>query len=182
MIFHGTTLKDAMLIEPEPRGDARGFFARMMCKEEFGQHGLISDFAQNNLSLSRVKGTLRGMHFQRGAHVEAKLVRCTRGEIVDIIVDLRAGSLSYLRHEAFELTSENRHMLYVPPGFAHGFQTLTDDAEVFYLVSAAYAPEAEGGLRHDDPALGISWPVPVTVLSEKDATWPLLQPESPAIF
>ncbi|RWR14397.1 dTDP-4-dehydrorhamnose 3,5-epimerase [Paenirhodobacter populi] len=182
MIFHETTLKDAWLIEPEPRGDDRGFFARMMCREEFDRHGIKSDFVQHNMSVSAQKGTVRGMHFQRGKDVEAKLVRCTRGRILDVIVDLRADSPSYMQHEGFELTADNHHMLFVPEGFAHGFQTLTEDCEVFYAVSAAYAPVAEGGLRHDDPALGIDWPLPVVSLSPKDAAWPLLQPDTPAVF
>lgn len=174
MIFHPTTLSDAWLIDIEPRGDERGFFARTMCREEFARHGMAVDYPQQNTSLSRVKGTVRGLHFQRSPHAEAKLVRCIRGAILDVIVDLREGSPSYLRHEAFELTAENRRSLYVPPGFAHGFQSLTEDCEVLYPVSAAYAPAAEGGLRHDDPALGIRWPLPVSVLSPKDAAWPLL--------
>ncbi|MFT3691043.1 dTDP-4-dehydrorhamnose 3,5-epimerase [Paenirhodobacter sp.] len=182
MIFHETTLKDAMLIDPEPRGDDRGFFARMMCRAEFSRHGLIGDFVQHNMSVSRLRGTVRGLHFQRGTDVEAKLVRCLNGELYDVIVDLRGGSPTYLRHEGFVLTAESRRMLYVPPGFAHGFQTLTDDCEAFYAVSAAYAPASEGGLRHDDPLLGIAWPLPVTVLSPKDASWPLLRPDSPAPF
>ncbi len=182
MIFHETTLMDAMLIDPEPRGDARGFFARMMCREEFSRHGLLSDFVQHNMSVSSQRGTVRGMHFQRGADVEAKLVRCLRGELLDVIVDLRGGSPTYLHHEGFLLTGESRRMLYVPPGFAHGFQTLTDDCEVFYAVSAAYAPASEGGLRYDDPLLGISWPLEVTNLSEKDASWPLLSAQSPPPF
>ena len=119
------------------------------------------------------------MHFQRAPHTEAKLIRCLRGAILDVIVDLRADSPSYLRHQGFELSAENRHQLYVPPGFAHGFQTLTDDVEVSYLVSAAYAPAAEGGLRHDDPLLGIAWPMAATVISPKDAAWPLLDPAAP---
>ncbi|HEY0275513.1 MAG TPA: dTDP-4-dehydrorhamnose 3,5-epimerase [Paenirhodobacter sp.] len=182
MIFHETSLQDAVLIEPEPRGDDRGFFARMMCRQEFPRHGMISDFVQHNMSVSLQTGTVRGMHFQRGKDVEAKLVRCTRGRILDVIVDLRADSPTYMRHEGFELTAENHRMLYVPQGFAHGFQTLTEDCEVFYAVSAAYAPGAEGGLRHDDPMLGIAWPLPVTGLSPKDATWPLLHPYTPPVF
>lgn len=182
MIFHDTTLKDAKLIDIEPRGDERGFFARTMCRDEFSRHGLVTEYVQQNMSFSRTTGTIRGMHFQRGVHVEAKLVRCIRGEILDVIVDLRAASPTYLRHEGFNLSAGNRRMLYVPPGFAHGFQTLSEDCEVFYAVSAAYAPEAEGGLRHDDPALDISWPLPVTNLSEKDGSWPFLTADEPARF
>lgn len=174
MIFHPTTLKDAWLIELEPRGDARGFFARSMCREEFDRHGLSNTFVQQNTSFSKNRGTLRGLHFQKPPHGEAKLVRCLRGAIADVIVDIREDSPTYLQHQLFELTDANRHQLYVPPGFAHAFQTLTDDVEVSYLVSAPYTPQAESGLRYDDPALGIAWPLPVTTVSEKDAAWPLL--------
>lgn len=182
MIFHETTLKDAWLIEPELRGDARGSFARTMCREEFSAHGLVTDYVQQNMSVSSTAGTVRGMHFQRPPHTEAKLVRCVRGRILDVIVDLRAGSPSYLRHEGFELSAENHRQLYVPPGFAHAFQTLVDDIEVSYLVSAPYTPQAEGGVRYSDPMLGIEWPLPVTVISDKDASWPLLTSDGPGIF
>jgi dTDP-4-dehydrorhamnose 3,5-epimerase len=182
VIYSKTTLQDAWLIEIEPRGDERGSFARTMCAEEFAAHGMASNFVQQNMSTSATAGTLRGLHFQRSPHAEAKLVRCTRGAIVDVNVDLRAGSPSYLRHEAFELSATNRRQLYVPPGFAHSFQTLVDDCEVSYLVSAAYAPRAEGGLRYDDPMLGIAWPLPVTAISAKDAAWPYLAADAPPIF
>jgi dTDP-4-dehydrorhamnose 3,5-epimerase len=182
MIFRETTLKDAWLLDLEPRGDARGFFARTMCKDEFARHNLATDYVQQNMSFSAQKGTLRGMHFQRGAAAEAKLVHCGRGAVVDVIVDIRGASPTYLKHEAFELTAENRRRLYVPPGFAHSFQTLTDDAEVSYLVSSPYTLAAEGGLRWNDPLLGIAWPLDVTNISEKDAAWPLLVAGEPAIF
>jgi len=175
MIFNATTLKDAWLIDLEKRGDARGFFARTMCKDEFAAKGLITDYVQQNTSSSAFKGTLRGLHFQRGEASEAKLVRCTRGSIVDVIVDLRAGSPTYMRHEAFELSASNYRELYVPPGFAHSFQTLEDDVEVSYLVSSPYTPAAEWGLRYSDPQLQINWPLPVTTISDKDAAWPLLE-------
>lgn len=174
MIFHETTLKDAWLIELEPRGDARGFFARTLCKEEFARHGLITDYVQQNMSFSAQRGTLRGMHFQKPPFGEAKLIRCVKGAIVDIIVDIRQDSPTYLKHQAFELTEDNRHQLYVPPGFAHAFQTVSDDVEVTYLVSSPYTPQLESGLRYDDPALGIQWPLPVTTISDKDAAWPLI--------
>jgi dTDP-4-dehydrorhamnose 3,5-epimerase len=182
MIFHETTLKDAWLIELQKRGDERGFFARTYCETEFAAHGLVTRYVQQNTSFSKDKGTLRGMHFQRADAAEAKLVRCLRGAIMDIIVDLRGSSPTYMKHEAFELTDENRHQLYVPPGFAHAFQTLTDDVEVSYLVSSPYTPSAEGGLRYDDPALGIDWPVPVSVISDKDRVWPLLSADAEPIF
>lgn len=182
MIFFPTTLRDASLIELEKRGDARGFFARTMCKSEFAEHGLHTDFVQQNTSSSADKGTLRGLHFQRGDASEAKLIRCTRGAILDVIVDLRHESSSYLRHEAFELSAQNHRQLYVPPGFAHSFQTLTDDVEVSYLVSSRYTPAAEWGLRYSDPALGIVWPLPVTSISDKDAAWPLLDTNADPFF
>ena len=182
MIFNPTELNDAWLIELEPRGDDRGFFARTMCREEFGRHGMATEYVQQNTSFSAHAGTLRGLHFQRPPVAEAKLFRCIRGRVVHVIVDIRADSPSYLQHQAFELSHDNRRQLYVPPGFAHGFQTLIDAAEVSYLVSAPYTPTAERGLRHDDPALGIHWPVPVTVISDKDAGWPLVAEQSDRLF
>lgn len=175
MIFHRTDLKDAWLIELELRGDQRGYFARTMCREEFSKHDITSEFVQQNTSFSTQKGTLRGLHYQVPPYTEAKLVRCIRGSIADVIVDLRADSPSYLQYHLFELTEANRRQLYVPPGFAHGFQTLSDNVEVCYLVSSPYQPQAERGLRYDDDRLGIEWPVPVTVLSDKDASWPLIE-------
>lgn len=174
MLFHETTLVDAKLIELQTRGDSRGFFARTMCVDEFAAQGMDTAYVQQNMSFSAARGTLRGMHFQLAPNAEAKLVRCVRGAIVDIIVDIRPDSASFLKHEAFELTDENRRELYVPRGFAHGFQTLTDNVEVTYLVSAKYTPSAERGLRYNDPKLGITWPVEVTTLSDKDANWPLI--------
>ncbi|PXW98822.1 dTDP-4-dehydrorhamnose 3,5-epimerase [Sphaerotilus hippei] len=182
MIFTPTTLKDAWLLDLEKRGDSRGFFARTMCTKEFAAHGLVTTFVQQNTSFSADKGTLRGMHFQRGDAAEAKLVRCLRGRIVDIIVDLRGDSPTYMKHEAFELDDQSRRHLYVPPGFAHSFQTLTDDVEVSYLVSSPYTPSAEGGLRYCDPLLGITWPLPVSGISDKDAAWPFLEAGAPPIF
>lgn len=174
MIFHKTDLNDAWLIELDKRGDERGFFARTMCREEFAAHGLITEYVQANTSFSAEKGTLRGMHYQLPPHTEAKLVRCIKGAIVDIIVDLRPASSTYLKHQAFELDANNRRQLYVPPGFAHSFQSVSEDSEVSYLVSAPYTPAAERGVRYNDPRLGIKWPLPVTVISDKDANWPLL--------
>tara|TARA_R110002020_G_scaffold24842_2_gene81185 strand:+ start:317 stop:865 length:549 start_codon:yes stop_codon:yes gene_type:complete len=182
MHFHQTNLTDARLIELEPLGDERGFFARTMCRAEFERHGLLSDFVQQNTSFSAQRGTLRGLHYQRQPHAEAKLVRCIRGAIVDVIVDIREESATYLHHQLFELTAANRHQLYVPPGFAHSFQTLTDDVEVSYLVSAAYHPESESGLRYNDERLAIEWPTPPTVVSEKDASWPLISERTEALF
>jgi dTDP-4-dehydrorhamnose 3,5-epimerase len=175
MLFQRTSLKDATLIELEKWGDDRGFFARTMCREEFAAHGLATDFVQQNTSFSVHRGTIRGMHYQLPPYTEAKLVRCIAGAVVDIIVDLRRQSPTYMKHERFELDDRNRLQLYVPPGFAHAFQTVSGNAEVSYLVSAPYMPSAERGVRYSDPALGISWPLPVSVVSEKDASWPLLQ-------
>jgi dTDP-4-dehydrorhamnose 3,5-epimerase len=174
MQFHSTPLQDARIVSLEPRTDERGLFARSFCTREFDGAGLISRMVQCNISYNRFKGTLRGMHFQRAPATEAKLVRCTRGAIYDVIVDLRPGSPTYLRHFCIELTADNRTALYVPELFAHGYITLTDDAEVFYQVSGYYTPSLEGGLRHDDPAIGINWPTEVKHISDKDAQWPLL--------
>ena len=171
-------LAGATIVDLERREDDRGFFARTFCREEFAAAGLEPLVEQCNLSYNHVAGTLRGMHYQLAPAEEAKLVRCTRGAIVDVIVDMRPDSATYLQHVSVELTTENRRALYVPPMFAHGYQTLTDEAEVVYQVSQAYTPGAEAGLRHDDPELVISWPVPVSVISAKDAAWPLLSEQS----
>lgn len=181
MKFHETGLVDAYLIELEPRGDARGFFARAFCEDEFRERGLITSFVQTNTSATAERGTLRGLHYQRGEYAEAKLMRCIRGTMLDIIVDLRRSSPTYLRHAMFELSAQNRLQLYVPPGFAHGFLTLTDDVEVIYPVSAKYHPAAEGGIRFDDPAIGLHLPIEVTTVSEKDRSWPLFDREIEAV-
>jgi dTDP-4-dehydrorhamnose 3,5-epimerase len=172
MLFHSTTLQDAKRIELEKRGDERGFFARTFCEREFAAQGLETQFVQQNASRSAQQGTLRGMHFQKGADAEVKLIRCLSGAILDVIVDLRPESPTYKKWEAFELSDANSDMLYVPRGFAHGFVTLTDNVEVTYLVSAFYAPAAEGGVRWNDPVIAIAWPFEPTVLSPKDAAWP----------
>ena len=174
MKFTTTAVPGVAIIDLELRGDDRGFFARTFCREEFVAAGLEPLVEQCNLSFNHLAGTLRGMHLQVAPAPEAKLVRCTRGAIVDIIVDLRDDSPTRLQHVAVELTADNRRALYVPAYFAHGYQTLTDDTEVVYQVSGAYTPGTERGLRHDDPALGLTWPVPVTSISEKDQSWPLL--------
>jgi dTDP-4-dehydrorhamnose 3,5-epimerase len=172
MKFHQTTLKDAMLIDLERRGDDRGFFARTFCVDEFAAHGLPTEFVQQNTSYSANKGTLRGMHFQTAPHGEDKLIRCLRGAIVDIIIDLRPDSPTYKKWEAFELDDVNKRQLLVPKGFGHGFQTVSDHVEVTYLVSAKYTPSAEGGVRWNDPAFGITWPLEPTDMSDKDRNWP----------
>jgi len=175
MKFHQTTLKDAILIDLERRGDDRGFFARTFCVDEFAAQGLPTEFVQQNTSYSANKGTLRGMHFQRAPHGEDKLIRCLRGAIVDIIIDLRPDSPTFQKWEAFELNDENKRQLLVPKGFGHGFQTVSDHVEVTYLVSAKYTPSAEGGVRWNDPAFGIKWPLEPTEMSDKDKTWPDFQ-------
>ena len=169
-----TGLPGAVVVDLELREDDRGFFARTFCRSEFAAAGLEPLVEQCNLSFNHSAGTLRGMHYQVAPATEAKLVRCTAGAVVDQIVDMREDSPTYLRAFSIELSAANRTALYVPPLFAHGYQTLTDGAEVSYQVSAAYAPGTERGLRHDDPALGLTWPLPVTVISGKDSSWPLL--------
>lgn len=175
MKFTKTDLADAVLIELEKREDERGFFARTFCIEEFDRAGLETRFVQANHSHNVAAGTLRGMHFQRQPHGEIKVVRCVRGAIHDVIIDLRPESATYRRWQGFDLDAESGRMLYVPAGFAHGFQTLTDETDVTYQVSYPYTPAAEGGVRWDDPMFGIVWPRPVTVISDKDAAWPLLE-------
>lgn len=172
MIFTETRLPGAYVIEPQLLQDERGFFARSWCQREFEAHGLTSKVVQANLSYNRRKGTLRGMHYQLAPHEEAKLVRCTRGAILDVIVDVRPASSTAGQWIGVELTAENHRMLYVPEGFAHGFQTLADDTEVTYQVTEFYTPGAERGIRYDDPALAIEWPLEVTMISEKDRNWP----------
>ncbi|RDE06291.1 dTDP-4-dehydrorhamnose 3,5-epimerase [Sphingomonas aracearum] len=174
MEFEQTRLTDAFVIRPVERRDERGFFARTMCLDEMAGAGIDVRFVQQNMSVSNRLGTIRGMHFQQAPFQEAKLIRCLRGAIVDIIVDLRPDSPSYMQWQAFVLDDDNRQGLFVPPGFAHGFQTLTDDVEVTYLVSAPYSPAHEAGLRFDDPALEIDWPLPPSAVSDKDRAWPLL--------
>jgi len=169
--FTETRLAGAFIIDLERREDSRGYFARTFCQHEFAEHGLKTTIAQANVALSRDKGTLRGMHFQFPPKAETKLVRATRGGIVDIIVDLRPESPTFLEHVAVELTEENARSLYVPERFAHGYQVLVDDTETTYQVGEFYAPEMEGGLSPFDPGLGLSWPLETTEISEKDAAW-----------
>lgn len=171
MVFVELELKGAFMLELERREDARGFFARAFCQEEFKQHGLKPFVAQANLAFNRRKGTLRGMHFQYPPHAETKLVRATRGVILDVIVDLRPESPTYLQHVAVELSADNGRALYVPERFAHGYQALEDATETSYQVGEFYAPDSEGGLSPFDPRLGLQWPLPVSVISPKDAAW-----------
>ena len=172
MVFQETVLGGAFVIDLEPIEDERGFFARSYCAREFAAHGLHTDWPQCNVSYNRRQGTLRGMHYQAPPHAEVKLVRCTRGAIHDVIIDLRPESETFRRHVGVELTAANRTMLYIPAGFAHGFLTLEDDTEVFYQMGAFFEPSAGRGARYDDPAFGIEWPVPIQVVSEKDRTYP----------
>ncbi len=157
---------------PTRARDSRGYFMRTFCAETFAARGLEASFVQHSTSFSARRGTVRGMHFQRAPHEEVKIVRCLRGAILDIIVDLRTASPTFCTWQGFELTADNEQQLYVPKGFAHGFQTLTDDALVSYLISTPYAPEAAAGVRHDDPAFGIAWPLPISEINDKDLHWP----------
>jgi len=175
MRFLETKLDGAWLIEPEPIRDSRGYFARTFCMRDFEERGLESRFVQHSRSFSATKGTLRGLHFQTPPHEEVKLVSCVSGTVYDVIVDLRPNSPTYRKWQGFELSADNKRQLYVPAGFAHGFQTLTDNAELNYLISAFYEPAASTGISYDDPALGVTWPLPVSVISDRDKSWgPLL--------
>lgn len=176
MIFTETPLEGVFVIDVEPHEDERGSLARTFCSTEFASRGLSLPVSQCNVSCNTLRGTLRGMHYQADPYGESKLVRCTRGSIYDVVVDLRAGSKTYCRWFAAELTVRNRRMLFVPSGLAHGFQTLDDDSELFYLMSAPYVPDAFRGVRFDDPAFGISWPEPVRVVSPRDRDYPDFRP------
>jgi dTDP-4-dehydrorhamnose 3,5-epimerase len=168
VIFAETPLRGAFLIDLEKRGDERGFFARAFCEKEFGAQGLVSRFVQMNDSMNARRGTLRGMHYQLAPRAETKLVRCIRGALHDVILDLRPGSATFGQSFGAHLTAENRRMLYVPKGFAHGFVTLADDTEIFYVVDEFYSPEQERGVRWNDPRFGIRWPLAPVVLSDRD--------------
>lgn len=171
MKFTQTNLKDAWVVELEEKPDSRGFFARSFCGKEFEEHGLKPTVAQANLSYNYKKGTIRGMHYSARPVTETKLVRCTAGAIYDVIVDVRPESPTFLQHFGIELTAKNRKALYVPEMFAHGYLTLSDDAEVVYQVGDFYQPGYERGVRYDDPAFGIKWPVAIEVISDKDKAW-----------
>lgn len=172
MIFSETQLKGAFIIDIERREDSRGFFSRTFCEQEFARHGLKLNNTQANLASNLKKGTLRGMHFQYPPHAETKLVRCTRGAVLDIIVDLRPESDSFLKHVEVELTQNNMRALFVPERFAHGYQTLCDNTDTSYQLGAFYAPAAEGGLKYDDRALALTWPLPISAISAKDQGFP----------
>lgn len=172
MIFRETDVPGAYVIDLDRHADERGFFARSWCRRAFREHGLNPRIVQCNISYNEARGTLRGMHYQMPPHEEAKLVRCTRGRIYDVIIDLRRDSPAFTQYVGIELNDRNRTMLYVPEGVAHGFLTLDDDTEVFYQMSAFYAPEAARGVRWNDPAFGIDWPAPVRQIKERDARYP----------
>ena len=172
MRFIPAEIDGAWIVELDPLRDERGTFARTFCAREFAAHGLAVDFPQHSRSLTRAKGAVRGMHFQTAPHQESKLVSCLRGAIFDVCVDLRPHSPTYRRWQAVELSPANGRQFYIPQGCAHGFQTLSEDAEVNYLISEYYAPAASTGVRHDDPAFAIRWPLPLAQISEKDRAWP----------
>jgi dTDP-4-dehydrorhamnose 3,5-epimerase len=172
VIFRETSLAGSYIIDLEPRRDERGFFARAWCARELAELGLETRVVQCDLSRTTRRGTLRGLHYQHPPHAEVKIVRCIAGAVYDVIVDLRRGSPTYMQHIAAELSAENHRALYVPAGFAHGFQALTDDVELFYQMSEYYAPTAGGGVRWDDRAFGIGWPIADPYMNERDRTYP----------
>lgn len=174
MKFIETELKGAYIIEPERLEDGRGFFARTFCEQEFAAHGLEIHFVQCSVSFNQRKGTLRGLHYQAASHAEVKLVRCTAGAAFDVVVDIRPGSPTFKQWLGLELSAQNRNMLYVPEGYAHGFQTLEDRTELFYQMSMSYAPSAARGIRWNDAALAIAWPLSNPTMSTRDATLPSL--------
>ena len=181
LIFSETALKGAFIVDLELRSDDRGFFARTFCAREFADHGLNVSVAQENIALNRRRGTIRGLHFQYPPAAETKLVRCTSGALLDVIVDLRPESPTYLQHVAVELTGGNRRAVYVPTRFAHGYQVLDDDTETTYMMGEFYTPSAGGGLRYSDPRLAIVWPLPPVDLTQRDQAWPFLDEAEPAL-
>lgn len=181
MIFNETELSGAFVIDLERREDNRGFFARAFCQHEFEEHELKPLVAQANIAFTRARGAVRGMHFQYPPAAETKLVRCTRGAILDIIVDLRPESPTYLKHAGVELTADNRRAIYVPERFAHGYQVLEHETETSYQVGEFYSPENESGLRYDDPRLGLTWPLEATDMSDKDRAWAFLDEVEPEL-
>jgi dTDP-4-dehydrorhamnose 3,5-epimerase len=181
MRFIPTKLEGAWIIETQPHGDHRGFFARTFCEEEFRTCGLVERFVQCNISWNQRRGTVRGLHYQIAPSSEVKLIRCIAGALLDVIVDLRPASPTYLQSYSVELTAGNRLALYVPEMFAHGFQTLEDSTEVYYQMSEFYAPKLGRGLRYNDPNLGINWPLSVSAISTQDLSWPLLSEKAGAL-
>jgi dTDP-4-dehydrorhamnose 3,5-epimerase len=175
MNFEPLPVAGAFLITPQKRSDERGYFARVFCRDELTAQGLCADYSQANTALSPRAGTLRGLHFQHAPHGEVKLVRCTRGRVFDVVLDLRRDSPTYLRWHGLELSADNAAMLYAPEGTAHGYLTLSDDTELLYMTSSKYAPDAATGVRYDDRAFGIRWPRDITVVSQADRGWPDFQ-------
>lgn len=171
MIFTETQISGSYLIDVKRIGDDRGFFGRLWCEREMEDMGLVSSIKQSNIGVSPLKGTLRGLHYQTAPHQEVKIIRCPRGAIYDVIVDLRPDSPTFKKWFAVELTAENNRMLYVPEGCATGYQTLVDDTEIYYHTSEFYHPESATGVRHDDPAFGIEWPLPIAAISDNDKNW-----------
>jgi dTDP-4-dehydrorhamnose 3,5-epimerase len=174
MKYTPTNVAGVTIVDIEPHRDHRGFFSRSFCAAEFTERGLIPDVAQMSICFNHTRGTVRGLHRQMPPYAEANLVRCIRGAIVDVAVDVRSDSPTYGKHVMVELNAENRRALFLPPYVAHGFQTLTDDTEILYQISGAYAPASEENFRWSEPEFGIAWPLPVTVISEQDASWPYL--------
>ena len=172
MRFEQSPLPGAFVVDLDRKDDERGFFARTFCRDEFAEHGLVADYPQSSVSFNKRKGTLRGMHFQKKPHEEAKIVRCTMGAIYDVIVDLRPGSPTQTRWFGIELSAANRRALYVPKGFAHGFITLADESEVLYQISTQFHPESAAGVRWNDPAFTIEWPAEALVMSGRDRSYP----------
>jgi dTDP-4-dehydrorhamnose 3,5-epimerase len=173
--FERTGFAGLVLVHPERASDSRGHFVRTFCEDEFSGEGLAAQFPQTSLSFNTKAGTVRGMHFQRDPHAETKLVRCSRGAILDAVIDLRPSERTFRQWCGFELSAENGIALYIPPGFAHGFQTLVDETEVSYAITPAFVPGAGTGLRWDDPAINVRWPQPVSVISDRDGTWQFLE-------
>jgi len=179
MVFTETKLRGAFIVDLQPHDDERGFFARAFCQREFADKGLNASIAQVNVAYNRCKGTLRGLHFQFPPRAEWKFVCATRGAMLDVIVDLRPESPTYLAHEQVEISAVNHRAIYIPERFAHGYQTTADDTETIYYMGEFYAPGAEGGLKYDDPALGVAWPLAVSIISERDCAWePLRRAEA----
>jgi len=179
MQYTPSPIAGAWILDITPIPDARGFFAMTWLPDELRQRGMNSSLAQCNLAFNHKRGTLRGMHFQKAPHAQAKIVRCTRGSLLDVIVDLREGSPTFKQWDAVELTADNHRMLYMPEGIAHGYITLSDDTEAYYHASSPWVREAEWGVRWDDPAFAIKWPFEPVVISEKDQGWPFFRPASP---
>ncbi|BDB44715.1 MULTISPECIES: dTDP-4-dehydrorhamnose 3,5-epimerase family protein [Mycobacterium] len=174
MKYTPTSVAGVTIVDIEPHRDHRGFFSRVFCAEEFAEHGLIPEVSQTSICFNQTRGTVRGLHRQLPPHAEAKLVRCVRGAIADVAVDVRPESPTFGKHVMVELSAANHRALFLPPYVAHGFQTLTDDTELIYQISGPYVPGSEENFRYSEPEFGIQWPLPVTVISEKDASWPLL--------